>query len=424
MRLHVSTAAVMSMTAASAFGAEPTFSLIAEEFAGGVPWIKTGIPVPLSEDGKVVFPTEALGTFADGLHAYAGGLLTPIPLAAGQDNVNSVALDSAGHVAFVASRQAGTSQFRGVYRTTTSAAPVTTFHEDLQTFDPGPAVRFVAMSENGTVAFSSIVSSSGALYRGPITGAPTVLRGGSGIFFNTQRMDVNDSGTTAVQFEYTSPVGGLSRAILAFDTPGPTLAQTRSAVEQTSVGVQPMPSINDSGRIAFSLNSTIQMRFYDPPNNAAGTLLETITLTPGVYVTDPVAVGIGPRTYTQVASNAGGFDTFDRVVINDAGRVLFEATLDGGGFGIFAGGDPEADALVRFGDELQPGRNLTVIELGDLNNADQFTFLTSYFGGDRQVWLAAVPEPSAAALLLVPLLALRRLKGQRRPPSATDDEMP
>ncbi len=403
--------------------ADVSFQLIATEFADGVPWLKPGIPIPISEDGKVVFPTQSLGTFDDQLHSYVAGTLTPISLTAGgHAMVNSIALNSDGNVAFVANRspEPGTN-YRGVYKTTAAGAPITTYHEDLQEFgSPGPAARFVAMSDNGTTAFSTIVSGVGEIYRGDISASPSLLRNGSGAFYNTQRIDVNDAGTTAVQIEYSSPVGGadggsLARAILAIDvpdsSPAPDVKQTRSVVEQTSVGVQPMPSINSSGQIAFALNTTISMKFYDPPNVAnPATLVETITLAPGVYVSEPVGLGLLPRSYTQIADALGDFNTFGRVVINDAGQVIFEASLDGGtNAGIFAGGDPVADEILLQGDSLGVGPAISIIQLGDLNNAGQFTFLTSRVGGDRQVWIGTIPEPATLGVLgIAGLIALGR----------------
>ncbi|MBC7784475.1 MAG: hypothetical protein H7144_11615, partial [Burkholderiales bacterium] len=250
-RLAVASCAAASICTSAAL-ADASFSLLATELSSGVPWLKPGVPIPISQDGKVVFPTEAFDTFADGLHSWQAGVLTPINIGASSlDLVNSIAVRSAGDVAFVAARGSPGGSYRGVYRTTTSAGPITTYHEDLQE-DGSPAARFVAMSENGTTAFSTIVSSAGSLQRGPIGGSPSVLRSGSGIFYNTQRLDVNDAGTVAVQMEHTRPFGGLGRGILAFDTPEQPLTSNRTAIEQTSVGVQPMPSMNSSGQIAFS----------------------------------------------------------------------------------------------------------------------------------------------------------------------------
>jgi hypothetical protein len=173
-----------------------------------------------------------------------------------------------------------------------------------------------------------------------------------------------------------------------------------------------MPSINNLGQVAFALNDPVTMNFYSTPNVFGSGLASSITLQPGVYVTEPVLLGQTPRTYTQIANTDGDYDSFGRVLINDNGIVLFEASLDGTiDNGIFSGPDPVADLLVKTGQVLQSGPVLSIIELGDLNNANQFTFLTSQFGGDRSVWVATIPEPTTLGLLAPAIVGLLR----RRP---------
>lgn len=414
MRFTTCSAILAMATCAQVYATDASYTRIAQEFTNGVPWLKTGIPIPISDTGKVVFPTESVGTFDDQLHTYDAGVLTPVPLTSnGYTNVRSLAIDNAGNVAFVSDRNQAADNYRGVYKTTTAAAPITTYHEDLKGFSSTPEARFVAMSGNGTIAFSTINSSasSGSLFRGPITGSPAVLRNWSGVYFNTQMSDVNDSGEVATQFEYGSPVGPLSRAILVIDDENPTgnVRDTRSAVEQTSVGEQPMPSINSLGQVAFALSSPITMNFYNTPNVFGSGLASSITLQPGVYVTDPVQLGHTPRSYTQIANLDGDYKSFGRVVINDNGIVLFEASLDSEtSHGIFSGPDPVTDLLVKTGQVLESGPVLSVIELGDLNNNNQFTFLTSQFGGDRSVWVATIPEPTTLGLLAPAIMGLLR----------------
>jgi hypothetical protein len=390
--------------------AAPTFTQVAREFVNGVGFLDPDVPVALSNDGRVAFSAKSIPANVDGLFAWQSGTLTPINLAAGgYTQVSSVAVNSAGDLALVARREAGITDFFGVYRTTTAGGAISTLREEAVGGTPKP--RFVALSENGTVAFSTIVNGSGAIYRGPIAGVQPVLRSGSGTFFNTQRLDVNDAGQVAVQMEHTRPFGGLGRGILVFETPEQPLTDNKTAFEQVGVGVQPMPSINSAGQVAFSLNTSATLTFYDPPNVFGGTVVDTVNLTPGVYVTTPAGYGL-PRTFTQVANNAGAFNTFgDRVLINDNGTVVFQAGLDGGGGGIYAGGDPVADKVIAQADLIGP-TFVSFLALGDLNNAAQITFITSDFiTTDRQVWIATLPEPAPgliAAALLVASLAVRR----------------
>jgi hypothetical protein len=405
--------AILAMaTCAQVYATDASYTRIAREFTDGVPWLKTGIPIPINDAGQVAFPTETPGTFLDQLHTYNAGTLTPIPLTPGGYNeVRSVAIDNAGNVAFVAHRTQESNSYRGVYKTTVAAAPIATYHEDLQGPN-APETRFVAMSGNGTVAFSNLTSSAngGAVHRGPINGSPSVLRSWSGTFYNTQMSDVNDSGTVATQFEYGSPVGPLSRGILVMDTPEQTITQVKTVIEQTGVGVQPMPSMNNLGQVAFSLDETITMNFYNTPNVFGSGLASSITLQPGVYVAEPALLGQTPRSITQIANLDGDYKSFGRVVINDNGIVLFEASLDSEtSSGIFSGADPVADLLVKTGQVLESGPVLSVIELGDLNNNNQFTFLTSQFGAPgRSVWVATIPEPTTLGLLAPAIMGLLR----------------
>ena len=410
--------ATTSMTLAT----DATFTEVAREFVDNVGFLNPSIPVALSDDGKVVFAAKSLPADVDGLFAWEAGTLTPIDLAAGgYTQVNSVAVRSAGDVAFVARREAGATDFTGVYRTSTAGGPITTLREEPIPGGgdpPGPQPRFVAMSEHGTVAYSTIVNGGpGAIYRGPVGGAQSVLRSGSGTFFNTQRLDVNDAGQVAVQMEHVRPFGGLGRGILVFKTPEQPLTSNKTAIEQTSVAIQPMPSINSAGQVAFSLNSTVTMTFYDPPNDFGGTVVDSVTLTPGVYVVTPAGYGL-PRTYTQVANNAGAFNTFDRVQLNDAGMVVFEANLDGGGptAGLYTGGNPLTDKVIGQGDTIG-STFITFLELGELNNANQFAFYTSDLSStDRQVWLATVPEPGCGlGIIGVAAQLMRRRKRRNRP---------
>lgn len=406
----------LAVSSSPAWALQPSFVEVARAGDDGIAFLNVDVPVALSDDGRVAFAVaETFPAKAEGLFTWQAGSLTPVDLATtGRSMVSSVAVNSDGDVAFVSHRKGeGASNFAGVYRTTTKPndAIGTLREETITNGDSGPKPRFVALSENGTVAYSTIVSGTGAIYRGPINGAQSVLRSGTGAFFNTKQIDVNDEGRVAVQMEHGAPFGGLGRGILVFDTPEQPVLATANAIEQAPVGVQPMPSINASGQVAFSLNFPVTMTFTDPPNTFNGPVIDTVTLTPGVYVTTPTLYGL-PRTYTKIADDGGAFKEFDRVQINDAGLVLFEASLDGGGFGIFAGADPVADKVVALGDMVN-NTLASFITLGELNNANQFTFISSDFiNTDRRVWLATVPEP-AGGLAAAGALALLLRRDRR-----------
>ena len=143
------------------------------------------------------------------------------------------------------------------------------------------------MSGNGTIAFSNIVNGSGAFYTAPAGGAATVLRQGSGTFFNNQALDVNDAGAGAMQMEYTDPNHGLSRGILVFDTPGDDLSSIETTVERTGVGVQPRLSINNLGQVAFALDTSVTINYFNPPLPGGGAPAGSQMLTEGIYLATP-----------------------------------------------------------------------------------------------------------------------------------------
>jgi hypothetical protein len=393
--MHVTVAAwagavVFSFVLPGLAAAQPSFVEVAREFTGGLMWLDADVRPSLAEDGTVAFAGSDELSQLESTHVFAGdgGPLVALDFdAAGLSNPTSVENDDAGHVAIAATRLDGVETWRGAYVTTESSGVFSTVLEGREgPLDPGespPVQPNVAMAGDGTLAFSTIRNGEGALYRAPFGGALTSLREGSGTFFNTRRLDVNESGVVAVQMEYGDPTAGLSRGILLFDTPMQTLDEVDTAIERTSVGVQPSPAINASGQVAFTLNTTVTMVFFDPPG-VPGTVLEEVTLEPGVYVSTPAPWGT-PKHPTLIAGVADGYDSFGDVDLNDAGEVAFEASA-GGEFGVFVGPDPVADKVLATGDTMGP-LLFSLVRLGEINNAGEIELLTSDFRStDRQVW--------------------------------------
>src|SRR5690606_22537763 len=115
-----------------------------------------------------------------------------------------------GDVAFVANRLSEPADscagyMRGVYMANISGGGVSLIHETCQAVEYG---RGVAMSTNGTLAFSTIVSGAGAIYRGAVSGPVSVLQPGSGEFYNNRQIAVNNSGRVTLEMEYVDGFAG------------------------------------------------------------------------------------------------------------------------------------------------------------------------------------------------------------------------
>lgn len=383
-------ACVASLAAATPALAAPTFTQIAREFTGGLVWLNVDLRPALADNGQVLFAGSTdFATFeGETLFFGNGGPLTARdPAADALFNVRSPQINALGQIVVIADRDDGVTDFRGVFRTSTTAAGfLGVFETALDPATPSePLMNNVALSENGTVAFATLVSASGAIYRGPVDGAVTSLRTGSGTFFNVRDLDVNNGGTVAVQMEYTDPTAGLSRGILLFDSVDQPLTDIDTAIERLNVGVQPLPAINASRQVAFALAFPVTLLYFDPPGVFSDPPAVTITLTPGVYRSTPTPWG-EPNEFEQIANTTGPYASFGRVRINDSGLVVFEATLDAGGFGIFTGTDPVTDKVVALGD-TQGDLLFSFLELGELNNAGQISLLASDFNStDRFVF--------------------------------------
>jgi hypothetical protein len=68
-------------------------------------------------------------------------------------------------------------------------------------------------------------------------------------------------------------------------------------------------------------------------------------LAAGVGLLAVPSVARAAYTIVKIADNNGPYDVFSGGKMNDAGQVVFSASLDAGGSGIFTGSDPAADAV-------------------------------------------------------------------------------
>ena len=333
----------------------------------------------LAENGTVVASEAARFLVGD------GSSLDPVDLSSLGLEVTApsarrrpVRVRTEGDIAFVANRPTTvgcTSGGRGAYRIATSGGPLTTYFEGCAS--GGVVGSEIGLSANGTVAFSQITNGQGALYRGPVSGTVSVLRSGTGTFFNTQTLDVSDAGRVVVQMEYSDGfAGGLMRGLLLFDQPEQDKAVIDTAIEKLGVGTQTPVAINASGEVAFSLAGDVSFPI--------GTTVYNFPA--GIYRATPTLFNT-PKSLTLIADLSGKYCGFGAVDINDAGDVVFEARLDGelgctsgtASDGLFVGPDSEADAVVVRGDSgLGAPQFFDDIQLGELNDAGQVSFTTTY----------------------------------------------
>lgn len=336
--------------------------------------------VAIAEDGTVAAARSQAIVVGDGSAAASS-----IDLSAGGFTITAASarrplqIGSEGDIAFVANH-AGVpgcvGDSRGAYRTDTGGLAPTVLREHCQADGGAQIGPNIALSPGGTVAVSDIVNGQGALWRGPVAGPLSSLRTGTGEFFNTAGLDVDDSGRVSVQMEYFDGfAGGLMRGVLAFDTPEQAKADIVTAVEKLGIGTQPPHATNAAGTMVLSLNNAIAL-------NIGGTVYD---YAPGVYVAVPTAFN-SPKDLTRIADLDGAYCRFGAVDIDDAGTVYFEAQLDAEGHcgsafwdGIFHGNDPTNDAVVARGAaELGDHQYFDSIRLGEVNGGGQVAFLTTY----------------------------------------------
>lgn len=312
--------------------------------------------------------------------------LAPLGVTVGRSSSprQAVQIRAAGDIVLVGERtSAACRRARVAYHTTiTGAAPAPYLETCL---DEGPVNGVVghdiALSPNGTVALSSIVSGAGAVYRGPVAGPLAVLRSGTGTFYNTGALDVNDSGRVMVHFEYTDAfIGMLMRGILAFDTVEQTQPTMDTAAEKLGIGTFTPLAMNAAGTVAFSSEHDFTMRYGETRYSFAA----------GVYLSTPTPWNT-PKMLTLVADKSGPYCKFGNVDINAAGTVVFEAVLDGTTActatdifhrsmdGLFTGPDPRRHTVVvRELDGLGDHKYFDSVVLGQINDAGQVSFVTTY----------------------------------------------
>lgn len=349
-----------------------TFEQMALEFTEGLGYLKGTVPAAIGEDGTVVFAGHAPNTFADSIfiRVAPANSLVKYTLPSPRKLPQSLQTQ-AGRVVYVADSGSGK---LGVYRLRTSGTGGATIYQS-STVSAKP---YVSVAPNQTMVYSTLTNGTGSIMQGTITGSASIFRSGSNVFYNHLGIDVNELGQVAAQMEYSDPSRGLSRGILVFDAAEEALANTTTAIERTAISVQPRPSINALGEVAFALNSAVTVTFG----------AQQFTYAAGVYKVAPAAFG-QYRQATPIATTAK-YSSFGKVEINDDGLVVFEGTPIGGSFGVYYGANPATSKVIAVGDTMG-SRLFSWVSMGGLNNSGQVAISTSdYRTTDRQVWRVTI----------------------------------
>jgi hypothetical protein len=112
----------------------------------------------------------------------------------------------------------------------------------------------------------------------------------------------------------------------------------------------------------------------------------TLNLTPGIYLSHPTPFG-APSNLTKVVDTSTGYTAFGRVLTNDSGRTVFEATLTTGDKGIFFGPNPSTQLIVKERDFTNGPKPFLSVRLGGLNNAGQIAFrAVDYSTNHDEIW--------------------------------------
>jgi hypothetical protein len=344
----------------------------------------------LNNSGRVAFAAQD-ASGVDYVALADGGAVAAFDMSAwGLANPKTIGIDDASDVAFVATPSGGS--VLGVFATDASGAVPRVIYAPALGGGLGDnglihGNRAFALAPNGTLAFSSAnAASHGAFYRGPVTGALTALVLADGTFANSTELDVNSAGVLAAETEGGSECG-LRSNIFLYDTPAPTLASLTSVIAGLADDDQPTVAINDNGSVAFAIGvggPTPAPATDSVERCPSGQPLVHIDLATGVYVGTGAPLSVPLPALTLIAQVGPDFEHFGEVDINNAGTVVFEATLANGNKGVFDGPDPVANKIVAAGDTLG-GEVVTDVVLGHLNDACELSLTTAGASGLR-VW--------------------------------------
>lgn len=334
----------------------------------------TSINAPdINDQGIMVFRADLSGGGSGIFRRGAATVTTPIAgTSTGYTPVGSPRIDNSGSVSFIANI-AGDQ--RGVYAG--NGGSIATIGPPISTTSTFPSYGGLRMSSAGSIAVTLTGITNYRWIHVYDNGSLSLLieEGGIGNSM-AEATGINNSGTTLFG---AIPFGGSQFNLYALK-PGGSLSTIASGLS-TAVGY----GINDSGVALFR----------GVPSGGTTSLY----------------TGNGSGL-TPIADIAGPYALFNNADINNAGMVAFEATLDGGGKGIFSGSDPTAHKIVQTGDLLSGSLAITNVTLGAINNNGLVAFRYELSDGSSGVAVTQIPEP--AHLIALAGLALLTPRTRRK----------
>jgi len=224
------------------------------------------------------------------------------------------------------------------------------------------------------VVFNASLKSKGQGIFTSIGGATTTIADTNGLYssFSSNSLNLNKRGTVVFSASLKSKGQGIFTSIGGVTT---TIASSQPAEFFNDF------ALNDRGTVVFDAS------FFNP------------ALTQ--WLRDELLIESGGMT-TTIADTSGAFGSFyPGLNINNRGTVAFEATLKGGGFGIFTGPDPVTDKVIATGDSLF-GSTVTALSFTHkgLNNRNQLVFYAALADGNQVIVRAnpeSAPEPKSVS---------------------------
>lgn len=330
---------------------------------------------------------------------------------------------------------------RGIYSASQNgAALIASSTSHFANYTSGPGTIPVSggaphVNDGGTVAFWGNEGAAPTLDHGIYTASggniTTVIAGDSPIGVpNNARFTVspqiaNDGTVVFAAYHY----GGFDGAGVYQYRSGQTELLASDPVYSGSLVA---PAISNTGLIAYQMpafdrfGSHISDKLYihSAGNTTLVDTLNTLRYFDSLDVNDSgtiiASIGHEVRIYdgngfiSTVASSSTTFSRFEDVSINNAGDLVFYATLTGQSAGLFRGGNAAIDKIIAVGDLLDgsPVKQLS-ISTQAINDEGTIAFWARLANGNQGVYMVSVPEPSTLLLASIGLALAYRVAGRR-----------